>query len=522
MYDLIVAGGGIAGLYSIYKYIKNHKDNHRDSGVKEKILLIESSSRLGGRVKTTHNKGQTYESGAGRFSDNHHLLMELINEFNLRDKIIPLKPKKIFISSDHPGQQIPLTNQIDKVLRELSDYIKTKKLSQSQLLSRTLFDIAHEYSSDLANQLINMYPYYSEVRVMNAFEGLKLMNRDFSSKVKYFVLAGGLEQLITHMEQFINHNNKLIGRSVEVEIRLNTSLENINDINDINDINGTSGYEIETKHNQIFKTKNLFLAIPTKALLQIPYLIKNKMERHLKTVSPQPLYRIYVKYKTPFLDKQIITDSELRFVIPYNDKGLIMISYTDGADTNFWLKHYIKSEDKLLEVIHKKLKELIPDIKIPEVEWIDASSSYWDAGAHYWKPRKQFTNQSQLLQDILHPSHNMWIIGEAYSDYQAWIEGSLRTSLEAIDELNQRSNSGGGNTNTKYTLAEVAKHNTKKDAWIIINGGVYDITKWIPQHPGGMIIMKGVGKDATELFKSIGHDNYAREKLKTFKIGQLA
>ena len=529
MYDLIVAGGGIAGLYSIYTYIKNRNNKNYLNFKNDKILLIESSSRLGGRVKTIHNKGQTYESGAGRFSNNHVLLMELIKEFNLQNKIIPIKSKKVFIDTNHPGEQIPLTNQIDKVLRELNHYIKTKKLSQSQLLSMTLFDIAKEYSTELANDLINMYPYYSEVRVMNAFEGLKLMNRDFSSKVKYFVLAGGLEQLITHLENFINNNNKQKDRLVDVEIMLNTSLENINEIK------SSYGHEIETKsdgHSQKFKTKNLYLAIPTKALLQIPYLIEHKMERYFKTVSPQPLYRIYVKYKTAFLDKQIITDSELRFVIPYNDKGLIMISYTDGDDTKFWLKQYIKSEDKLLEVLHKKLKEIIPDIKIPEVEWIDGGSSYWDAGAHYWKPRKQFINQLQLSHEIYHPFQNIWIIGEAYSDYQAWIEGSLRTSLKAVTDLNElyfipnikniSSGGSGSATDTKYTLEEVAKHNTKKDAWIIINGGVYDITKWIPQHPGGMIIMKGVGKDATELFKSIGHDNYAKEKLKTFKIGVLA
>jgi hypothetical protein len=260
MYDLIVVGGGIAGLYSIYKYIKLTNCKGPSKFRKDKILLIESSSRLGGRIKTVHNKGQTYESGAGRFSNNHHLLMELIEELNLKDKIFPIKAKKIFISSEHPGEQIQLTNQIDKILHELKDYIKTKKFSDEQLLSRTIFDIVQEYSPEVADNLIKMYPYYSEVRVMNALEGLKLMNRDFSSKVKYFVLAGGLEQLITHLKEFINHNNKLMGRCVDVEIRLNTSLENINEVYT------PFGYEIDTKtiagHNQIFKTSRIFLAIP--------------------------------------------------------------------------------------------------------------------------------------------------------------------------------------------------------------------------------------------------------------------
>ena len=523
MYNLIVTGGGIAGLYSIYKYIKNktyeiQSNVNNTNSTKDKILLIESSSRLGGRIKTIHNHGQTYESGAGRFSNNHVLLMELIRDFNLQDKIVPIKTKKLFMSLNHPGQQILLTNQVDKLLLELTEYIKTKKMSEDDLLATTLFDIATEYSVEFAKDLANMYPYYSELRVMNANEGLKLMNRDFSSKVKYFVLGGGLEQLIVKLEEFIHKNNKLTNGCVEVEIRLNTSLENIIEFKE------RRGYEIETsKSKELIETRNLILAIPPKTLLQIPFFIKYKMERLFKMVSPQPLYRIYIKYKTAFLDKQIITDSELRFIIPYNNKGLVMISYTDGGDTNFWLKQYIKSEDKLLQVIHQKLKELIPDIQIPEVEWIDASSAYWDAGAHYWKPRKQHTNQPRLAFNLYHPFDNMWIIGEAYSDYQAWIEGALRTSLNAIEGLNglymlpepkitKGGFEGGGvNQNKKFTKYEVANHNTKDDAWLIINRNVYDITKWIPEHPGGMIIMKGVGRDATKLFKSIGHDDYAKK-----------
>jgi len=46
---------------------------------------------------------------------------------------------------------------------------------------------------------------------------------------------------------------------------------------------------------------------------------------------------------------------------------------------------------------------------------------------------------------------------------------------------------------------EVAKHNKKEDAWIILNGDALDVTKWIPIHPGGeQAIMAYLGKDATE------------------------
>merc|ERR1712194_830643 len=50
----------------------------------------------------------------------------------------------------------------------------------------------------------------------------------------------------------------------------------------------------------------------------------------------------------------------------------------------------------------------------------------------------------------------------------------------------------------------VAKHNTDKDCWVIVNGEVLDVTKFLPDHPGGALaILTFAGKDATEEFNMI-------------------
>ena len=43
------------------------------------------------------------------------------------------------------------------------------------------------------------------------------------------------------------------------------------------------------------------------------------------------------------------------------------------------------------------------------------------------------------------------------------------------------------NVRTDLTMAEVRKHCTKDDLWIIIEGRVYDITKYVDRHPGGYL-----------------------------------
>merc|ERR1719373_901451 len=59
---------------------------------------------------------------------------------------------------------------------------------------------------------------------------------------------------------------------------------------------------------------------------------------------------------------------------------------------------------------------------------------------------------------------------------------------------------GGGG----YTLEEVAKHTTKQDCWVVVNGEVLDVTKFLGEHPGGeLAIITFAGKDASEEFNMI-------------------
>ncbi|KAI8089057.1 FMN-dependent dehydrogenase-domain-containing protein [Halteromyces radiatus] len=51
---------------------------------------------------------------------------------------------------------------------------------------------------------------------------------------------------------------------------------------------------------------------------------------------------------------------------------------------------------------------------------------------------------------------------------------------------------------------EVARHNKKDDLWIILHGKIYDLTRFLPEHPGGQkIILKYAGQDATSAFDPI-------------------
>lgn len=73
-----------------------------------------------------------------------------------------------------------------------------------------------------------------------------------------------------------------------------------------------------------------------------------------------------------------------------------------------------------------------------------------------------------------------------------------------------------------YTMSEVSTHNNPEDCWFAIDNSVYDVTDFIPNHPGGEMILKGCGKDASELFHGVAkHEPKAVKLMVNFKIGEL-
>ena len=60
----------------------------------------------------------------------------------------------------------------------------------------------------------------------------------------------------------------------------------------------------------------------------------------------------------------------------------------------------------------------------------------------------------------------------------------------------------------KISPAEVAKHNKPDDCWVVINGYVYDLTRFLPNHPGGQDVIKfNAGKDVTAIFEPLHAPN---------------
>lgn len=379
MYDTIIVGGGIAGLYCAM-HIKNH-------------LLLECNDYLGGRIFT--HKEPKYESGAGRFNANHTLLSNLIQKF----KLTPVKLANVDLYIEDSKYR----PHIDKYFNK-----KMKKVLTGGSYEVSFYDHCLKYySSEEVDELRYIFGYTSEFLEMNATDAIRM----FKKKVgNYYVVKEGLSELVRRISLHVNYKMKHCVRNIREK-------------------NGS--YEVDG-----YACKKIIFAIPPDNLKQITFL--KSIHSLLKSVHTNCLLRIYAIYPNKwFADlPALTTNSFIRHIIPINpETGLIMISYVEGKDADVYLNSKGSLYKNILPKIQTELKIIFPDKDIIEPTYFQPH--VWLIGDHAWKPGY---DSDKIAKQIVNPMPNIYIAGEAFSHNQSWIEGALESATEVLDILEQDHN----------------------------------------------------------------------------------
>ncbi len=97
--------------------------------------------------------------------------------------------------------------------------------------------------------------------------------------------------------------------------------------------------------------------------------------------------------------------------------------------------------------------------------------------------------------------------------------GSAPSQTPAGAATRQPTESGA---NVILSAAEVAKHNSSSDCWLIIESKVYDVSEYLGSHPAGRAtITPYCGKEATHAFEAVNHSRIARSHLDSIYLGDL-
>jgi len=411
----VVVGAGIGGLYVAYQLLKSHHGS---------VIVLEKGEEVGGRVFTYKDASMRVEAGAGRFSKDHTLFIQLLKEFDLSSLVV----QNGFMSGHyHTGPSgsvcfIP-QSQVDAVKRRLISF--RKKRSDAYLRSVSLIEFARSVlSKEDAQFLLDSFGYYSELVLMNAYDCIRLMGELDS---RHYSLRGGLSLVIRELSQRIRRLGGKI--SVKKEVR---------EIHDTAD-----GFSIRCRDGTAYSGENLVCALSKDALDHLPF-FKRVATRLTRGIVCAPLCRIYARYPVqrgygPWFKglKKFTVNNELRMVIPISEeKGIIMISYSDNRFADFWKRLENTSGEKgVNRMVQKKIKEVL-GIDIPDAKAI--RSFYWSSGVGYWTPG---TDSDAVARQIIRPfpEKNVFVCGENFSaKYQQWMEGALETGSRVVDLIRRR------------------------------------------------------------------------------------
>ena len=73
-----------------------------------------------------------------------------------------------------------------------------------------------------------------------------------------------------------------------------------------------------------------------------------------------------------------------------------------------------------------------------------------------------------------------------------------------------------------FAWKDVLEHQTQADCWVVVDSKVYDVTTFLPKHPGKLQLLQGLGVGASALFEINHRTNTAFELLNRHFIGLLS
>ena len=436
IYDIIVLGGGIAGLNTVYEISKRFP--------LKTVLLVEKESNLGGKVYTYSDKHMTVEAGAGRFSKTHHLVFKLIHELGLGSKISENTGSAVYspigkgIKESLFDAPMDLTNTgvFDAYLTSGLDLLLgSSKLPNAGLIAKVVLASQTENPETLRNTTFleycskilsasqvqyieDSFGYYSELVVMNAHDCINVI-MSLSPWNKFYGLKGGLSQIIDGM-------SKIIRKNKNIRILLNREVRKIA-------TNNGGIIEVIT-NNDTFLGKKCVCALPVRVLESIAFF--KPLRPILKKIKSPPLCRIYSKFDSVWFRgmPKMTTNNNLRMIIPINERaGVIMTSYSDNKYAEFWHRLYKKSGVKGVDTEIARLMKQTIGIDIPKP--VETRVFYWESGVGYWGLG---INSKLASRQLVQPFDEIpvYICGEPFSDEsQQWMEGALETSWRVLDRI---------------------------------------------------------------------------------------
>lgn len=410
-YDICILGSGIAGLYCARELAKRWPD--------ATFCIVEKYKFIGGRTVTFKKDipkvgHLQWENGAGRIHKTHSHTLELCREYGL--DVIPI-PKGLQYR-EGPGQieDVPF-GQWMETYRPLAEINPTtlKKYTLKSLLERV-------EGPETTEALMDRYEYRSELDTLRADKGFFSIFGELGHQDNFFVMKDGFSAMVRALREDVESAGAKIIREFEV-----TDISRSGEI-----------YRIHRKGAALLCNK-VIVALHRDAVADLPCFRGHPL---LTQVKMRPLVRMYAVFPkqsngTVWFDglSKFVCAKPVRYVIPMNPaQGTIMISYTDGADAEYWLAK-LKDEKAIQREVLAQLRALFPEKVIPPPVFFKIHP--WYDGCSYWTPgnydiEKASWDACQPLPETL---PGVWMCGESWNPCQCWVDSALNHAKRMLSRI---------------------------------------------------------------------------------------
>ena len=363
VYDHIVLGGGISGLYTAYR-LKDYN-----------TLCLEANHVLGGRARQMEFHGAYLKLGAGIEDTSCTHILRLFAELG-----ITYKTYKSSIN-DTLLPPFDINSAIQLVMETYRSY-------NGVIPDTTVDEFLHRHFSPDFVELYYLYADYTDFH-----------EQDINTYIEFYPITDILRQSCTTyspkwsdlIDALAPHVNHLLNYRV-------TSVRRIGDYFLINN-------EIMTK-----KVINCLTVGACQKLYDYDF---------LDVIASVPFCRIYTyhKDKIELPDSMILTTNPMKKLTSYKD-NVLLCAYCDNADAIYWAQ----TED-IVGNLESQLTEVVGE----HVTIDDMVASLWTEGVHYYKPITQDLDRLTWIKRNMNPEPGIYFAGEMISTKQGWVEGAVRS-----------------------------------------------------------------------------------------------
>lgn len=416
-FDTIIVGAGMAGLYAAYLHLSTlkrppsgavmSKQSAADCALRNCVcpsssfLVLEKQKSLGGRAGNDTFFGAQVVTGAGiGRKSKDKLLYRLLRDLGVGTTEFMVRPHY---------SPIILKNDIKQTMELLrKEYVKRQQLQQphQQPPASTFKQFATSVlgKSDYDNFVVSSG--YSDYENEDAHETLFFYGmEDNACCWKAFTVPW--HDLVTKLYETIGPQHFKLGCGVASLRRTET------------------GFLIKTDTSLSFTCNQCILATAIDTVQKL--LPKMPIYKH---VRGQPFLRVYAKFdkaSIPLMKEAVpsftVVPPPLQHVIPMNaDLGVYMIAYCDNKNATSLPQNNTKEVRDMYVALLEKF------FGISGLHIVAIKNYFWQIGTHYYAPLAA-NKRPDFLRQIQHPDTGLFVVGEAVSRNQGWVEGALESVL---------------------------------------------------------------------------------------------